>query len=449
MSTDTNLQGMKMLNQQLYIKVVLVIIALNAFLSIGYYFLGHDKTLEMSPQDYPYKVASDSVLGGNSQVSLNLDGETPVMSCRLVKSSYPWPYCEMTISLSDDVTQGIDLSGYDRVFLDIDYQGVQENTAKVRVNIRNYEPKVFDPKDDNTLKYNGIEYHAGFGQGGKEISYDKFQVLTWWLFDYNVPIEESGVKVDNVSMIQIATDSGSVLGEHTITVNKITFKGDYLSPRAFALVLLSTWISAALAFLFHELFQSRKRVRKMAAHAEHLNKLNKALETKYTEVALIATKDELTGACNRRAIREWLDDLARRVRWGTSSLSVIYVDLDHFKAVNDNFGHNVGDQVLREFAKLVYGQLRESDRLVRWGGEEFVIFCPKAGIEGAVLVAERIRLMIENYQWPEVGVLTCSFGVTEMVSGEGVTEMIARADEALYHAKKNGRNRVEVLEKLI
>ena len=116
---------------------------------------------------------------------------------------------------------------------------------------------------------------------------------------------------------------------------------------------------------------------------------------------MIATKDELTGACNRRAIREWLDSLARRVRWGSSRLSMIYVDLDHFKAINDTFGHNVGDQVLREFAELVYGQLREGDRLVRWGGEEFIVFCPNADIEGASQVAERIRSKVESYQWPE------------------------------------------------
>lgn len=437
-----------MLNK-LYIKVVFVIIVLNVFLSIGYYLFGHDKTLKVTPQNYPYKVASDTVVGGNSQAKLSIVGEKATMSCRLSKSDYPWPYCEMTISLADDVKHGIDLSGYDRVFLDIDYQGLEGESAKVRVNIRNFEPKVFNPEDDNTLKYNGIEYHPGFEKGGKEIGYDKFQVLTWWLFDYNVPIEESGVKLDNVSMIQVATDSGSVIGDHIITVNEIIFKGDYLSPRAFAFSLLAIWLIAALAFLFYELFQSRKRVKKMEAHASHLNQLNKVLESKYTEAAQIATKDELTGACNRRAIREWLDDMARRVRWGTSKLSIIYVDLDHFKAVNDTFGHQVGDQVLREFSVLVYDQLRDGDRLVRWGGEEFIIFCPNANIEGASMIAERIRSMVENHKWAEVGTVTCSFGVTEMVGGEGVTDLIARADEALYHAKNNGRNRVEILEKLI
>ncbi|WP_089139818.1 GGDEF domain-containing protein [Vibrio rumoiensis] len=437
-----------MLNK-LYIKAVLVIIVLNILLSVLYYLFGHEKTLEVTPQFYPYKVASDTVVGGSSQASLSIVGEKATMSCRLAKSDYLWPYCEMTISLADDIKHGVDLSGYDRVFLDIDYKGVQEDTARVRVNFRNFEPKIFNPEDDNTLKYNGIEYHPGFEKGGREIGYDKFQVLTWWLFDYNIPIEESGVKLDNVSMIQVATDSGSVIGDHIITVNKIIFKGDYLSPRAFAFSLLSIWFVAAFAFLFYELFQSRKRVKKMEVHTSHLNQLNKALESKYTEAAQSATKDELTGACNRRSIRDWLDNIARRVRWGTSKLSIIYVDLDHFKAVNDTFGHNVGDQVLREFVDLVYGQLRDGDRLVRWGGEEFIIFCPNANLEGAEMVAERIRSMVEVYQWPEVGTLTCSFGVTEMVAGESVTEMTARADEALYHAKNNGRNRVETLEKFV
>lgn len=354
----------------------------------------------------------------------------------------------MTITLAEDVKHGVDLSDYDRVFLDIDYQGVQDESAKVRVYIRNFEPSIFSPEDDNTLKYNGIEYHPGFKEGGKEIGHDKFQVLTWWLFDYNVPIEHSGVRLDNVSMIQIATDSGSVIGDHTITVNKIIFKGDYLSPQAFTFSLLSIWIFAALALLFHELLQSRKRVQKMESHAAYLRRLNQTLENKYTEATEIAEKDELTGTCNRRAIRGWLDQVARRVRWKTASLSIIYVDLDHFKSVNDTFGHNVGDKTLKEFSSVVYGQLRDGDRLVRWGGEEFIIFCLNANIDGATLVAERIRSTIENHQWPEVGVLTCSFGITEMVASENITEMIARADEALYHAKNNGRNRVEVLEKL-
>ena len=434
---------------KMYIKALLIVIVTNIILIILFLMFGHEKKLTITPKSFSYKVASDTVVGGSSQANLSIVGEKATMSCHLSKSDYLWPYCEMTISLADEVRHGIDLSGYDRVFLDIDYQGVEAESAKVRVNIRNFEPKVFNPEDDNTLKYNGIEYHSGFKKGSKEISYDKFQVLTWWLFDYNIPIEESGVRFDNVSMIQVATDSGFVIGDHIITVNAIVFKGDYLSPVAFAFSLLFIWFIAALAFLFYALFQSRKRVKKMEVHASHLYQLNKALENKYTEATQIATKDELTGACNRRAIREWLDNMARRVRWGTTKLSIIYVDLDHFKAVNDTFGHHVGDQVLREFSALVYEQLRDGDRLVRWGGEEFIIFCPNANIEDASMIAERIRLMVEEHKWTEVRTVTCSFGVTEMVGGEGITDLIARADEALYRAKNNGRNRVEILEKLI
>ncbi|MFH0265074.1 hypothetical protein [Vibrio rumoiensis] len=157
-----------MLNK-LYIKAVLVIIVLNILLSVLYYLFGHEKTLEVTPQFYPYKVASDTVVGGSSQASLSIVGEKATMSCRLAKSDYLWPYCEMTISLADDIKHGVDLSGYDRVFLDIDYKGVQEETARVRVNFRNFEPKIFNPEDDNTLKYNGIEYHPGFEKGGERL----------------------------------------------------------------------------------------------------------------------------------------------------------------------------------------------------------------------------------------------------------------------------------------
>ncbi|WP_105902704.1 GGDEF domain-containing protein [Vibrio gangliei] len=447
MAKNEKSNGQSMLNKT-YIKIVLVLFIVNIVLAGFYFTVGQNKTLTISPDKFNYKVASDQVVGGRSQARLIIDQDKAIMSCTLIASDYAWPYCEITINLTDDIKNGLDLSSFDRVFLDIDYQGPQSGTERVRVNVRNFEPTVFNQKDDNTLKYNGIEYHPGFGMGGKDIGFDKFQVLTWWLFDYNVPIEESGVKLDNVPMIQIATDSGSVMGTHTITVNKIIFKGQYLKPRWFAYSLLAIWVIAALTFLVYELLHSRQRMQKIVAHAKHLDQLNQDLESKYTEVSALAVTDELTGAINRFGIRDWLDNVSRRVRWGTAKLSIIYVDLDHFKAINDTFGHNVGDLILREFVRLIHEQLRDDDQLVRWGGEEFIIFCPNAPLEGATRLAERIRQVVEQHQWPEIGSLTCSCGVTEMVSGENAIEMTARADEALYKAKNNGRNRVEVMLKL-
>lgn len=436
------------MQNKIHIKIILTLFVLNVMLSAFYFTVGQNKTLEITPQKYSYKVATDQVLNGKSSASLELNRNKAIMDCELAASDYPWRYCEITINLTDDVEHGLNLSSFDRVYLDIDYHGPREGTDRVRFYIRNYEEEIFNPSDDNSLKYNGIEYHPGEDLGGQDISFTKFQVLTWWLFDYNVPIENAGVNFDNVSMIQIATDSGSILGKHTIKVNKIVFKGSYLSQRWFAYGLLATWIGAALIFLFNELYHLRRRAEKIHAHAKQLDQLNRDLSDKYTQATFKAMKDELTGASNRYAVRDWLENITRRVRWGNAKLAMVYLDLDHFKAVNDNFGHMVGDLVLKEFVRLIQQQLRDNDHLVRWGGEEFIVFCPNASLEGASSLAERIREQVETHSWPQIERRTCSFGVVEMFPGETVREMTARADEALYKAKKNGRNRVEIMRKL-
>ncbi len=163
-----------------------------------------------------------------------------------------------------------------------------------------------------------------------------------------------------------------------------------------------------------------------------------------------ATHDRLTGLWNRGRI---LEELARELRRNLrelSRLSVILVDVDHFKQVNDSHGHSIGDQVLRHTAERILTALRSSDSVGRYGGEEFLVLLPKADLTGGRDVAERVRQLVANrpiIESPEVQV-TISLGVA-CSDGIAVAEdMIQAADEALYRAKANGRNRVEVAEVL-
>ena len=119
-------------------------------------------------------------------------------------------------------------------------------------------------------------------------------------------------------------------------------------------------------------------------------------------------------------------------------------DIDHFKTINDRFGHGTGDKVLAGLSKTVAGQLRVTDHLVRWGGEEFLLVLPDTGAEEARHVAEKLREVIANKRIDEVGVITSSFGVAEYMPREAMADLIARADQALYRAKTSGRNRVAV-----
>lgn len=155
-----------------------------------------------------------------------------------------------------------------------------------------------------------------------------------------------------------------------------------------------------------------------------------------------ATVDSLTDVYNRYAFRKFLqDELLRAERFG-HHFALIYFDVDHFKSINDTFGHQVGDNVLRELALLVKSSVRKLDTIARIGGEEFAIIAPETSREDAIVLAEKMRLKIETYQFPTVENITVSLGVTTFRKGCSVEDMIDHADKALYRAKEKGRNNV-------
>ena len=170
-----------------------------------------------------------------------------------------------------------------------------------------------------------------------------------------------------------------------------------------------------------------------------LRKANRHLFKKAQAVEALAYTDALTGAKNRNVIEGYLSELVDNAKVNIQPFSVIYVDIDHFKSINDNFGHETGDEVLRCFVALINQRIRKSDVLVRWGGEEFILFCPATTLEGAVGLAELLRSIVETYHWPSAMSVTASFGVAQL-ENENIDEVIKRADKVLYLAKQNGRN---------
>ncbi|WP_051298434.1 PAS domain S-box protein [Marinobacterium litorale] len=169
----------------------------------------------------------------------------------------------------------------------------------------------------------------------------------------------------------------------------------------------------------------------------------KQLEQKNRELEYLSTTDRLTGLNNRANMDSLLQaEIQRYERYG-SGCAVIMLDVDYFKQVNDTCGHAVGDQVLVTISKTLRNNTRRSDYVGRWGGEEFLIVCPHTNRDGAVSLAESLRERIDEAQFPVIGHRTCSFGVAELQPGDQPKDILKRADDALYLAKNNGRNRVE------
>ena len=179
-----------------------------------------------------------------------------------------------------------------------------------------------------------------------------------------------------------------------------------------------------------------------------LNQRNRDLKDTNAEVHRLATRDDLTGLLNRRSILQCVRDEMARTDRPDVPLGVALLDLDHFKAINDTHGHPTGDEVLRQFGLVVAREMRVSDRLGRFGGEEFLLLFNgvRSGAD-AVQVAERMRSAIARHPWgrvaPELAV-TASVGVAVVQLGDTVETLIARADQALYEAKHQGRNQTRL-----
>lgn len=167
----------------------------------------------------------------------------------------------------------------------------------------------------------------------------------------------------------------------------------------------------------------------------------KAMNEKLRE---LSQKDELTGLFNRRRVLEELDEFISLYKRYKIGFSVTMLDLDHFKMVNDKYGHNTGDDVLREFSKVFTTMLRDSDIFGRWGGEEFIIVTPNTHKNGAFMLIDRAREKIEKYEFEGAGNITFSAGVCEFEEDYTAEKIVDNADFALYLSKQMGRNKVSI-----
>ena len=161
----------------------------------------------------------------------------------------------------------------------------------------------------------------------------------------------------------------------------------------------------------------------------------------------LSLSDPLTGGANRRDLENFIQGAIERNKRYEEVFSVIMTDIDYFKQINDGYGHDVGDEVLRVFSRLLKDKMRIVDLVARFGGEEFFIVMPKAGLEQAMAKAEKLRMAVEqlNVEGMEKGV-TSSFGVAEYVPGESDESLFKRVDEAVFASKHAGRNCVSKAE---
>jgi len=180
----------------------------------------------------------------------------------------------------------------------------------------------------------------------------------------------------------------------------------------------------------------------MRQFQNELQELNNLLEDKNKHYQALAAKDPLTGLYNRHKFSEIFTTEFLTMQKRENAMALVMLDLDHFKSINDDFGHNKGDEVLIATSRLILQCQRQTDVVCRWGGEEFLILLPSANVEQAIKIADHLRERIKELDLIEGRALTASFGVTLVSPDDSLESLVGRADSALYEAKKNGRDQV-------
>jgi diguanylate cyclase (GGDEF)-like protein len=218
------------------------------------------------------------------------------------------------------------------------------------------------------------------------------------------------------------------------SLKELAYRFNQIFAVSLVLVIAASVYFAKRLTLFTEILENEVEIR------------TAELKEKIAEVEYLSLTDHLTGIANRRKIQGVLEEEIIRSDRTSQPLSVISMDLDHFKRINDTYGHETGDTVLKLVAEAVSSGIRGVDQAGRMGGEEFIVVCPDTPKCGAISLAEKLRVIIEKLDIPGAETITASFGCALRKPGESIDRLLSRADSALYRAKELGRNRVEKAE---
>jgi diguanylate cyclase (GGDEF)-like protein len=397
---------------------------------------GMENVVELTGDRFPVHIEDDRTAGGASVGSLERKGRDLVVHCHISRKN-EWPYCKLSFDFLKGAT-GLDMSRFDYMTIDGSYAG--PGTSRFALVLAEAEEGLTRLDQWQTYKINQIDALDLPAKGGMLVIPLKwFGVAQWWKDMAKPTLEHSAVNIDNVIRAELSVSGGGPEGEHVFTVHAMRLHGKMIGRDTLLMGLVTAWVLCAVGWLATLTLSLRSQLRESRAAVALLRTVNKALELEARDLAGQAHIDPLTGVLNRQGLRAALMSTSSLL---ADPMAVIFIDIDHFKSINDTHGHDVGDDVLRKFANVIASGIRSSDRLVRWGGEEFLIVCPMTNVYQGRILAENLRHALHQQVWPVGLRVTASFGVAQHHERDEVGVVIKHADEELYRAKQGGRDRV-------
>jgi diguanylate cyclase (GGDEF)-like protein len=393
---------------------------------------GMERVVEVTGRVGLVYVDDDRSSGGASQARLELTDKETVLHCNLARQ-FSWPYCSVFFELHGG---GIDLSRFSHMTLNMSSEG---GPSQLRLRLVNFEDGYTLHNDWRTFKPNEVTGLQIGPDGRVNVPLKWVSVAQWWKDQYKPPLEHSFTNLDRVVRIEVVTPVEMQPGPMAFRIKSIQMHGKWISEKHLLIGLVAAWMVFSITWPVLAAVAMGSELNESKTKLALLSQINRALELEAIELAGQAHTDALTGALNRQGLR---DALMRTSLLMSPPMSIIFTDIDHFKRINDTHGHEVGDEVLRLFAQRLRSDIRSTDKLVRWGGEEFLILCQSTDVAQAMALAEKLREALKRQPWPKQIPVTASFGVAQHRTSEEIGAVIRRADEQLYQAKSSGRDRV-------
>lgn len=349
--------------------------------------------------------------------------------CRFAREA-PEGSCSYTYLLyqGEASNRGVDLSRFRELNLKIRYTGPAHY---LRVAIRNFDPRFSKIEDTNSSKFNSLNLQPKDLARPVAIDLHEFAVPEWWVAQYDLPRDLARPDMRNATALSLYLQGEPANVDHEIQIDGIEFTGDWISAEYWYLGILCLWMLSGAGYGIAQFVALRRK------HSDQRRKIGELQsdKEKYQKLSII---DGLTKVLNRNGIDQFIGSL----KAAKLPTSVIVIDLDHFKRINDHRGHYDGDRVLQTVGEILRAHTRNTDGLGRWGGEEFVLVCPGASLSKAADLAEKLRqrIMQTNFIPDDPIAVTASFGVATTGADGSFDDVFRQADQALYLAKNRGRN---------
>jgi len=426
--------------QWLYLAFLVTLIAV-----LGYEYLPK-RELQLLQDNPRISLFMDSQSGGTSK-GVWLNRNEFHFRCSFYDTQATYKFCGFNLLQGNGIADGVDFTPYTHLRIKLHHS---RNDGQLRLFIRNFVHGYSDPDDSsNTSKYLRILIPSLDFKQELNIPLSQFTLADWWLRAVDLPMEQAFPELDNVVSIGVDYPYPVPIGDQDIDLEYMRLEGVWISRDNWYLCIFAFWFVMLVLKNLQQYYAFRMELRankrELSDAIIQANKL-KEESIRYQQLSLI---DQLTNTMNRRGVMRKIEQLESSNTWLGTSL--ILLDIDHFKYINDTYGHSMGDQMLMKFCNSIKEHVRAQDLVGRWGGEEFILVCPGTDISGATTLAEKIRAHVEeaNYIHNIDQRLTVSIGVGSVEEFEKFEDAFRRVDRALYTAKNSGRNSVRQAEERI